>query len=279
MIPLRIESFDGTVLAFEARPGRGRDALCLVHATGFCKETWQPVIEELDEDGAAPLVLIDQRAHGDSAVPEPPYDWWDLGRDVIAVLSAVPERVGAGAGHSSGATALAMAELLAPGSFEALVLIEPIILPPPFRRLEDNRLSAASLRRRRSFPSAQEALENFLGKEAFAGWDRRALEAYVQGGFELADGAWTLKCPPQAEAEFYRGATAHGAWDRIGEIRCPVVVVAGEQSESHVLPFVERQVRRFPQAELVIVPGATHFVPMEQPAAVAAVIAGAMGWQ
>src|SRR4030065_574868 len=70
-------------------------------------------------------------------------------------------------GHPSGAAALAMAELLRPGTFRALVLVEPIVFPPPYFRAEENPMSAAALRRRSSFPSPEAALASFRGAGAF----------------------------------------------------------------------------------------------------------------
>ena len=86
-----------------------------------------------------------------------------------------------------------------------------------------------------------------------------------------------LKCAPEIEAEFYRGAAAHGAWARLHEVACPVVLVAGEASDSHPAPFMQEMRERFGGARLEVVPGAGHFLPMERPAAVAAVVAALLG--
>jgi pimeloyl-ACP methyl ester carboxylesterase len=74
------------------------------------------------------------------------------------------------------------------------------------------------------------------------------------------------------EAEFYRAATAHGAWDRLGEILCPVVIVIGEHSDTHTPEFADSLQARFSNARVVTVAGATHFVPMEKPREVAEIV-------
>ena len=97
-------SHDGLSLVGEAR-GTGTGAL-FVHANGFCKELWWPVVERLSGIRA---LAIDQRGHGESAVGPPPFDWWDLGRDALSwVMTLDAPRLGVG--HSSGGAALAMAE-------------------------------------------------------------------------------------------------------------------------------------------------------------------------
>ncbi len=67
-----------------------------VHATGFCKELWGPVAALLAPN---PVVAPDQRGHGDSSTPPPPYDWWDLGRDLLEVVAAGGTSRPLGLGH------------------------------------------------------------------------------------------------------------------------------------------------------------------------------------
>lgn len=262
-----IDTPDGTRIAALAFPGEGE--VLYVHATGFCKETWLPTVESLPDLGG---LAIDQRGHGDSSVPDPPFDWWDLGRDVLTAVDALGWRRTVGVGHSAGGAALVLAELMRPGTFGSLLLIEPIIFPPPFVRVEDFSMTRTALRRRAAFPSRAAALESFRGRGPFSRWEPSALRSYVDHGFREVDGAWVLKCAPEVEAEFYRSATAHGAWDRLGEVSCPVVVAGGEDSDSHPREFLKRQAAGFPDARAEIVTGATHFLPMERPGEVARLV-------
>ncbi len=250
--------------------GQGAPILC-VHATGFCKETWDPVVAELRAAGVGnPVVAVDQRGHGDSTRPAEPFDWWDLGRDAREVAEALGPPVALGIGHSSGGAALIMAELLAPGTFDALLLVEPIVFPGPYVVHDPHPLSEGALRRRASFASPADALANFRGKGPFAGWEDRALEAYVGGCLRDEGGRWALKCRPEVEASFYRRATVHAAWERLPEVGAPAIVLAGEGSDTHPEDFARLQAERLGDATAEVVPGATHFVPMERSAAVAA---------
>ncbi len=249
----------------------GAPEVVYAHATGFCKELWDPVIRRLPGRGA---LAIDQRGHGDSGVSGPPFDWWDLGRDVVTVVEAVGWTRPFGVGHSSGAASLVMAELSRPGTFRGLLLIEPIVFPPPYVRYEHLPLAVRAERRRASFPSRRDARDSFEGRGPFAHWTGEALDAYVGCGFEERDGEWALKCRPEIEAEWYRSATLHGAWDRLGEIGCPAIVAGGAESDSHPAAFLEEQAGRFTDATAEVVEGATHFVPMERPGRVADLIAG-----
>ncbi len=271
----RLVTRDGVVLALEATVWGHDQAPPFVvasHATGFCKEVFHPVVDELIElVPSAEFVAFDHRAHGDSDVPSPPYDWWDLGRDVLDVLGS--DRPAVGVGHSAGGAALVMAELLAPGTFHSLVLVEPIVFPGPYRRSDVHPLVEAAQKRRRTFPGLAAALQNFAGKSPFDTWDVRALEAYVTSGLAPDGDAWRLKCPPEAEAEFYRAAGAHGAWERLPEVGADVTLVAGEHSDSHPGDFVAATAERLGAGHVDVVPGASHFVVMESPARIAGHIA------
>lgn len=266
-----IISHDGLALATEVTGDK--PDLLLVHANGFCKETWIPLLEELDGPRA---VTIDQRGHGDSGTSDLPFDWWDLGRDVVAVLECVETGSDLiGIGHSSGGAALVMAEILRPGAFARLILAEPIILPPPFERRDDHPLALMTERRRASFESPIAAYESYRNRPPFSSWDGRALRAFVDYGFDSRDGRWVLKCSPATEAEFYRTASLHGAWARLDEVRCPVDLVFGSDGIASGTANAEQLLDRFPAADLTILDAIGHLIPMEAPELFAAVIASA----
>jgi pimeloyl-ACP methyl ester carboxylesterase len=120
-------------------------------------------------------------------------------------------------------------------------------------------------RRKPSFASPREALENFGSKTAFASWDERALAGYVEGGLIERDGRFWLACDPQVEADAYRAGAAHGTYERLSEIRCPVLILAGGSSETHPEAFAAHLADLLPEGRYQIIPGAGHFLPMERP--------------
>ena len=56
-----------------------------------------------------------------------------------------------------------------------------------------------------------------------------------------------------------------------------MVLVAGAASHSPRQPFLNEMRERFGSARLEVVPGASHFLPMERPEAVAAVGGALLG--
>lgn len=234
----------------------------LSHATSFCGAVWNPVRELLDD---IETVAWDHPGHGRGPRLELPVDWRVFGEHVLDVT----EPGGIGVGHSMGAAALAMAQVADPGRFRALVLIEPIVFPGPYARDERDSMAERAQRRKAVFESRAAAAENFYGRDAFEGWVDEAFEAYIECGL-LDDGDRVrLACRPEVEADIYRAWKAHDTWDRLGSIDVPVLVMAGEQSDTITSGFARQQSEQFPRAGVEIVSGAGHFVPMERPDLVA----------
>jgi pimeloyl-ACP methyl ester carboxylesterase len=235
--------------------------LAFAHATGFCGAVWQPVIEALDSQFA--ILNWDFPNHGSAPGASLPIDWWIFGEWARDQVAAVADPL-IGVGHSMGGTALVMAEVLRPKTFAALILIEPMLFPPPYRRSE-NRLSRGVLKRKPSFPSRDAARENFASKEPFLTWHPAALEGYVRDGLVEVNGQVSLACSPQVESDIYEGATAHAAWERTGEVTTPILVLAGSDSDNLVGYDARAIANRFPRAGVEVIAGANHFLPMEQP--------------
>jgi len=246
--------------------------MAFAHATGFCRGVWSPVFDALrHREVAGSIVAWDHRAHGGSSNPLLPIDWWDTARDALTVLGGVAAPI-VGVGHSLGAASLLMAEILAPGTFAAIVAIEPIVFPPSYGSAKHHPLTEGARRRRRSFPSPQAALESFTDKAVFAAWDLKSLEAYVNCGLIPAGDEWVLACLPEYEAAFFAASGSHGAWERLGEVRVPVYVVVGGDSDTHPAEFAAVQTARLGNGRLETVDGTGHFLPMEQPGKVADII-------
>lgn len=269
----RVASFiarDGIEIATATwGPADGSPLLVLVHATGFCKEVCAPIVDELAGMRTGfRAVAIDQRAHGDSGRSAPPFDWWDVGEDIVELVASRSPVIGIG--HSAGGAALLLAELTRPGTFASLLLVEPIVFPSPYGRFPDNPMSALARRRRDRFASREEAYANWRSKPAFAEWESRALWAYANGGLRPDGDEFTLKCAREDEAEFFMAATEHRAWDRLGEIQTKSIVIAGEHSTTHQEPFLQQLTAQLKDASYEIIPVTGHMVWMERPGLIAA---------
>jgi pimeloyl-ACP methyl ester carboxylesterase len=155
--------------------------------------------------------------------------------------------------------------------FSSIILIEPIIFPPPFQRMEIP-LAAAAQRRRSWFPSRDAAYERFASGP-MATWKPEALAAYVDFGFTDGGDGVTIKCEPAIEADVFREGSNHDTWDLVPDISVPVTILSGEQSDTHTQPFLDALARQFDDPTMIAVPETGHFLPMEEPEVVAMVVA------
>jgi pimeloyl-ACP methyl ester carboxylesterase len=249
--------------------------LLFVHATGFHAHVWLPVVEELRD--RFHCFGIDQRAHGDSEAPAPDgYNWQGLGADVLSALDTLGLDRPFGAGHSSGAAALILAEESQPGTFAALWAYEPIVVPveDPIPT-SDNPMAEGARRRREVFADRDAAYANYASKPPFDALAPTALRAYVDYGFDdLADGTVRLKCRGANEARFYETQGGHTAYRDLDRVHCPVTLVSGVTG-GFPATFVGPIAERLQDARVEQLDGAGHFGPLEQPSAVAASIARA----
>lgn len=267
---MRIPSTDDVDLAVHDLGGEGPDLL-LAHATGFHGLVWEPLAASLS---GFHRWSVDLRAHGDSRRPaDRPLEWEGFADDVLAVVDGLGLDRPYGVGHSKGGAALALAEQRRPGTFRALYLYEPVIMPAEMLSdgpSTDNPLSAGARRRRATFASHDEAYENFAAKPPFDALDPDALRAYVRHGFAPTDdGGVTLKCRPEDEAEVYAMGSAHRAFLELDRIGCPVTVAVGDTSSFGPAAFAGAIAAALPQGHLEQLPHLGHFGPLEAPAEIA----------
>jgi pimeloyl-ACP methyl ester carboxylesterase len=265
---MRVPSTDGVELEVHDLGGTGPDVL-LVHATGFHGRVWEPLAAHLD---GFHRWSVDLRAHGDSTTPDGrPLEWDAFADDVLAVVDGLGLDRPFAVGHSKGGAALLLAEERRPGTFRALYCYEPVVMPPELAtgRNPDNPLSQGALRRRDTFASHSEAIDNYAAKRPFSTLHGDALRAYVEHGFaRTADGTVTLKCRPEMEAEVYAHGSAHQAFLHLGEVRCPVTIAVGDEASVPAL-FGRPVVAALPDGHLASFPELAHFGPLEDPDAVA----------
>lgn len=280
---------DGVRIAVHHLGGSG-PPLLMVHATGLCGQVFEPVARLLGERFGC--VASDQRGHGQSGRPAGgDYSWSGFALDVLAVVDGLklegPKLEGTvlerpvALGHSSGATALVLAELARPGTFGGLWCYEPALFGVHDNaRLADQArgLAAGARRRREVFGSRRDARERWAAKAPFSSFAPAALDAYVDGGLEdLPDGRVRLRCRPEDEARIYEAGAGHDAWDRLGQVTCPTTVAWGELSTTFGPEQAQAVASRLPHGGVEAMAGLGHFGPLEDPALVAEALARDLG--
>lgn len=263
----------------------------MVHGNGFCKELWLPMVDDVAERlrssgsrlaaGATRIDFIglDLPNHGDSQAIPFPLDWWKFGKVVLEVVHTLGYRqrqhkqdTFIGLGHSLGGATLLMAQVLEPGTFDKLLVIEPMIFPPPAYQTETSPgFLEKTARRFNAFVSPEAAREYFSSRAFYRTWTPRVMEAFVQHGLRRdSSGVLKLKCDPASESEIFRIGSNHNLHERLGEVAVPTRLLYGADSTQYrdlgplILPVFDQAVTTFRKVE-----GTTHSLPMERPDLVA----------
>jgi len=274
----RVATPDGVAVAYYDLGGDG-PPLLLAHATGFCGPVLAPMAAHLCAQFHC--FALDLRAHGSSDPPaDEDFDWHGFASDVLSVVDHLGLDRPFGFGHSCGGSALFLAEEARPGTFGALYCFEPIVYPgdePLAPSTEGNPMAAGALRRRREFGSRCEAIANFAGKAPFDRLHPDALAAYVDNGFKPVDGGGIeLRCRPEHEAAVFAQAFSHDAYAHFAEVQCPVTLACGVGSDGFGPEPLSAFAQRLALSTITTLPDVGHLGPLEDPAAVAASVAGSL---
>mmetsp|Transcript_60324 Transcript_60324/g.127746 ORF Transcript_60324/g.127746 Transcript_60324/m.127746 type:complete len:323 (+) Transcript_60324:74-1042(+) len=274
--------------------------LVFTHANGFCKEMWFPTLDDLSrklpDHLAYDSLLMDLTGHGGSRdrtnnFPRP-LQWEHFTcTDVLEAVDTLPKRSGGGprvvgVGHSLGGAGLVYAELARPGTFDALILMEPI-LPPPDERIDgktDQRalLAAGASKRRVLWPTREEARKSLRSKALYAAFEERVFNNFVDyGTVETAQGC-QLQCTGDIEAEIYRGS-GRCVWHELHKVNCPVWFLCGANTfhmeawgKGSSVAVFRALSEKFPRSTFELLPNLAHFAPFEDPTRYAEILAGAL---
>ncbi|MBN1955877.1 MAG: alpha/beta hydrolase [Anaerolineae bacterium] len=258
--------------------GRG-PVIHLAHANGFPPGAYRLLAAALTDQYH--VVALPARPLWPGSQPESAPAWRPLADDLIAGLDALGLRGIVGVGHSIGGVLTMWAAVRRPDLFRAVVLIDPVILPPTLlfvlrwmRRLglgKRQPLVRGALRRRRTWPSRQACFDQYRAKPVFARWSDESLWAYVEAATEQSEAGVALAYPPEWEAHIF-ATTPLDAWRDVPRLRPPLLVIRGAETNTFRAASQARMARLVPQARFVVIQNAGHLVPLERPAATGAAI-------
>uniref|UniRef100_K3X077 AB hydrolase-1 domain-containing protein n=1 Tax=Globisporangium ultimum (strain ATCC 200006 / CBS 805.95 / DAOM BR144) TaxID=431595 RepID=K3X077_GLOUD len=275
--------------------------LLFAHGGGLCKEAWGPITRRLQD---SPLLRrtpttvssFDYPYHGSKhdnsiaprlffvgskspRVVHPVNAWVSTNAqetyNVVQQLRQEQKQDGGekrpliGIGHSMGAISLWLTEINHPGTFDGLILFEPMygLSTPDTEPLVDF-LAGVTLRREGKWPSREAALKHFAGFKNLAAWDREALASYLEGGLiEGEDGSISLACQPLVEAAIYCGNAGWFSPEETTRPKCKISFQGGERSPFYAVGEFEAMRERSPHIYKVgaPMPKCSHAMVMENP--------------
>jgi 2-succinyl-6-hydroxy-2,4-cyclohexadiene-1-carboxylate synthase len=238
-----------------------RPTLVLLHGFTQTRQSWRRTIAALG--GRYRAIAPDLPGHGTAAERRPAS--FESCAAYVRALSPGPIAL---AGYSMGGRIALYSALALPGLVERLILIgaSPGIADPAEREA-----------RRRSDEELASRIEA-IGLEAFAAeWGAQALFAGQDERVAAAAHADRLRNTPAGLAAALRGLGTGAMpplWDRLPALATPVTLVVGER-DAKFRAIAEAMAQAIPDCRLEVVTGAGHAVQLEQPEAVAAILAGA----
>ncbi len=233
--------------------------LVLLHGFTHTGRSWDPAVAALGERYRA--LAPDIRGHGAASDREP-----------VTLESVLEDVAGTGGeaftlgGYSMGGRIALHVALALPDRVERLVLIgaSPGIADETERRV-----------RRAADERLADEIERLSIEEFERRWASQQLLADQPASVRDAARRDRLRNSPAGLARALR-ALGTGAlpslWDRLGELRMPVVLVVGERDQKF-RAIADEMASAIAQAHVVVVPGVGHAAHLEAPEVVAVVIA------
>jgi pimeloyl-ACP methyl ester carboxylesterase len=241
------------LLATEAH-GSGDPTVLLIHAGVTDQRSWRHVVDRLPDHRC---LTYDQRGYGRTTYE--PEDGWSRLDDAVAVLDAYDVDSAVVVACSMGGRVALHLALTRPERVRGLALIAPAITggpghvyEPEVQAISDasdaawergdleevNRLDAQVWL---DGPLAREGRVGGVARELFLDMNRIAIEAEEPGDER-----------PGVEA-----------WDRLGEIAVPTLLMIGDLDLQYLKDYVARAAAEIPGARLVELPGVAHLPQLE----------------
>jgi pimeloyl-ACP methyl ester carboxylesterase len=195
---------------------------------------WGNQVPALIASGYRPI-LIDSRGHGRSTRDARPFTYELLASDVLAVLDALALERSAVVGWSDGACVALILAVKAPTRVAGVFFFGCNMDPSGTKELI----------------GSNPVLDRCFGRHAR---DYARLSA-TPDDFKAFVGAVSLM--QQTQPNY----TAHD----LAEVRVPVMIVQSEHDEFIKREHAEYLARSIPVADLVVLPGVTHFAPLQRP--------------
>jgi pimeloyl-ACP methyl ester carboxylesterase len=181
------------------------------------------------------VILVDSRGHGRSTRDVRPFTYELMASDVLAVLDALALEKGAVVGWSDGACIALVLAMQAPERVAGVFFFGCNMDPSGTKEINES----------------DPILNRCFGRHAK---DYAALSA-TPDDFPAFVEAVSLMMATQPN---------YGP-DDLAEVRVPVTIVQSEHDEFIKRDHAEYLARSIPGAELVILPGVTHFAPLQRP--------------
>jgi len=247
---------NGIEIFYETR-GSGAPLL-LIAGFGCDRLIWLSVVPALAAQRQ--VILFDNRGTGQSSALDQPYTVADMAEDAAALLDQLGVPQADIAGHSMGGQIALELALHHPGQVRSLLLLGALAQCDAWQR--------ALIETWGELPAA---LDPMLLARVIQPW-MFTPAFYAQPGAvaQLLEALTRNPYLPPAHALYHqsRAVSAAALAERLDQVRCPTLVLAGQQDILVPIRFAEQLAHGLPQAELVVLDNTGHGMLIESPDAV-----------
>ena len=233
-------------------------ALVMGGSLGTTLAMWSPQLPLAD---ATRLIRFDHRGHGESPVPEGPYEVADLGGDVLALLDRLGLERTSYCGLSIGGMVGQWLAINAPQRIERLILICTAAHLPPAAAWHDR---AAAVR---SAGTPEVIADAVIGR-----WFTPAFTA-ANPGLVARYRAMIVATPAEGYAGCCEAVAGLDVREGLAEIAAPTLIIAGAQDPSIPPAHVRAIAAAVPGARFELLDPGAHLTSVERAAEVTNLIA------
>lgn len=228
--------------------------LLLIHGLAGDHAAWKPQIEAFR--GRHRVIAFDNRGAGRSTQVDEPVTTEDLARDTLALMDQLDVERAHVVGRSMGGAIAQHMALLQPDRVHTLVMCASFARLDPLGR--------------RALTNMRETLQ---WSRSWSAWARHAIPYFVSPAFFNGNEAAVAQIEaligdetrlPAAYDRTNEACLQHDTLDRLGEIRCPTLVMAGALDPVCSMTATRWMVERLPKAETVIFEKSSHFFLIEE---------------
>jgi len=243
---------------FEAS-GAG-EPLVFLHGLGSSTRDWERQMEFFAR--CFQVIAFDNRGHGRTDKPRGPYSVHQFAGDAAAFLKAIGTVPAHVVGLSMGGMTAFQLAVDEPGLLKSLTVVNS----GPAMVLTNSRDRRAFFLRR--------LIVRFLGMRKMGAIlaDMLLPEPHQEDLHDTLITRWAEN-DRRAYLASMKAITGWSVADRIGEIRCPVLIVTADQDYTPV-SLKEAYTRHIPGAELAVIRQSRHLTPIDQPEAFNEVLLG-----
>lgn len=228
--------------------------LILVHGLGFDHSAWGPQIPALSRDYQ--VIVYDVRGHGRSEAPDQPYSIELFADDLHFLLRFLGLRNSYLLGLSMGGRIILQFALKYGGEAKALIVADAQSETPPASQERFRML--AQMAREQGMAQTAEVFFSLPFMEHLAVFNPEA--------YRREKAAFQTRSPVGFARACLAIAQMKPLTERLSEIQCPTLALAGEKDEPY-LPYIEIYAQRIPCCRKVILPRAGHVSNLENPEA------------